>query len=44
MFRIMPGDSLLVLGDEAQGIAIVKSEEFLKAAHDLLKKAGVSDE
>ncbi|MEE0418731.1 MAG: helix-turn-helix domain-containing protein [Lachnospiraceae bacterium] len=44
IFHIGPGDSLLVLGDESQGIAIVKSDEFLKAAHDILKKAGASDE
>ena len=29
LFGIGPGDSLLVLGDEAQGIAIVKAEDFL---------------
>lgn len=44
IFHIRPGDSLLVLGDEAQGIAIVKSDEFLKVAHDILKKAGALDE
>lgn len=35
LFDIKPGDSLLVLGDEAQGIAIVKSEEFLEFARDI---------
>ena len=30
IFSICPGDSLLLLGDEAQGIAIVKSEGFLQ--------------
>lgn len=33
IFNIKPGDSLIVLGDESQGIAIVKTEileEFAK--------------
>ena len=29
IFDIQPGDQLLVLGDEEQGIAIVKAEVFL---------------
>lgn len=36
IFSISPGDSLLVLGDEAQGIAIVKNEGFLQFAMDIL--------
>lgn len=36
IFNICPGDSLLLLGDEAQGIAIVKSEGFLKFAHEII--------
>ena len=28
IFNIKPGDSLLMLGDEKQGIAIVKQEAF----------------
>lgn len=35
IFDIKPGDSLLVLGDEAQGLAIVKSEGFLQFAQDI---------
>ena len=31
-FDISPGDELVVLGDESQGIAIVKAEGFLKLA------------
>jgi len=31
-FAISPGDKLVVLGDEAQGLAIMKSEYFLKMA------------
>jgi AbrB family looped-hinge helix DNA binding protein len=39
MFGIKPGDSLLVLGDEEQGIAIVKTEVFLEFAQQVLKAA-----
>lgn len=35
IFKISAGDSLLVLGDEGQGIAIVKREVFLKFAEDI---------
>lgn len=34
VFDISPGDSLIVLGDEAQGIAILKEEAFLKLVQD----------
>ncbi|MBQ9332771.1 MAG: helix-turn-helix domain-containing protein [Lachnospiraceae bacterium] len=33
LFDISPGDQLVVLGDEGQGIAIVKSESFLSLAN-----------
>lgn len=36
LFDIKPGDSLMVLGDEQQGIAIVKSEVFLQFAREIL--------
>lgn len=36
IFDIKPGDTLLVLGDESQGIAIVKSELFLQFAEDIM--------
>ena len=32
LFDISPGDQLVVLGDEGQGIALVKSESFLALA------------
>ena len=32
VFGISAGDQLVVLGDEGQGIAIIKSEEFLALA------------
>lgn len=35
IFDIQPGDSLLVLGDEGQGIAIVKEKGFLSMLHSL---------
>ena len=36
VFGIKPGDTLLLLGDEAQGIAIVKNELFLGFARGVL--------
>jgi AbrB family looped-hinge helix DNA binding protein len=36
IFNIKPGDTLLILGDEAQGIAIVKNELFRRFAEDIL--------
>ena len=32
IFKISPGDQLVVLGDESQGLAIMKSESFLAFA------------
>lgn len=32
IFDISPGDQLVVLGDEGQGLAVVKSEHFLSLA------------
>ena len=32
IFEISPGDQLVVLGDERQGLAIMKSESFLALA------------
>ena len=32
IFEISPGDQLVVLGDERQGLAIIKSESFLAIA------------
>jgi len=36
VFDIKPGDTLLLLGDEAQGIAIVKNDVFVRFAEDIL--------
>jgi AbrB family looped-hinge helix DNA binding protein len=32
VFDIRPGDSLVVLGDEGQGLAVIKAESFLNLA------------
>ena len=37
VFDINPGDTLLLLGDEKQGIAIVKNEVFTHFAETILK-------
>lgn len=37
IFNISVGDSLLVLGDEAQGIAIVKNEHLVQFAQGVLE-------
>ncbi len=37
MFDISPGDQLVVLGDEGQGIAVVKAEDFLSLANMINK-------
>ena len=36
-FKIESGDHLIVLGDEGQGLAILKAKDFLKLA-DAVKK------
>ena len=33
IFRIKPGDNLIVLGDEGQGIALIKEENLLELLH-----------
>lgn len=38
IFHIEPGDTLLLLGDTARGIAIVKSDVFSHLAETLLKE------
>lgn len=39
VFAIAPGDRLVILGDETQGLALVKSEYFLAMA-ELVKAGG----
>ena len=36
-FNLSTGDQLMVLGDETQGLALVKSEDFLHLA-DMMRK------
>ena len=40
IFDIHSGDSLMVVGDEGQGIALVKAEAFLNLAREILEKGG----
>ena len=35
MFEISPGDSLVVLGDENQGMALLKAEHFMELANTI---------
>jgi len=37
IFTINPGDTLMVLGDEKRGIALVKAEKFRSFAAKMLK-------
>jgi AbrB family looped-hinge helix DNA binding protein len=37
IFNIQPGDTLIILGDESQGLAIVKQEMLVKFAEAILK-------
>lgn len=43
IFQIQPGDSLLVLGDEEQGLALVKNEVFLAMAERIFSSASPSE-
>ena len=44
VFNIKPGDSLLMLGDEQQGIALVKEEIFFQFANDILNAKNIDKE
>lgn len=44
VFNIKPGDNLLVLGDEAQGIAIVKNDVIMAFANTVLDAQNKRDE
>ena len=37
IFQIEPGDNLLILGDESQGLAILKEEGLLQMVHSFRK-------
>lgn len=42
LFSIAAGDQLVVLGDEAQGLALLKSDDFLQMA-DMIRKGGPAE-
>ncbi len=44
VFNIKPGDTLILLGDELQGIAILKQEMLVKFAETILKTQPPSEE
>lgn len=44
VFGIKPGDTLLLLGDEKKGIAIVKNDVYLKFAKAIFKAQEESEE
>ena len=44
IFNIKPGDMLLILGDEAQGIAIVKDDLFKQFARTVLDAKDITGE
>ncbi|MBN2146270.1 MAG: AbrB/MazE/SpoVT family DNA-binding domain-containing protein [Anaerolineales bacterium] len=44
VFNIQPGDTLILLGDESQGIAIVKQEMLVKFAETILKTQQSTEE
>ena len=41
LFGIQPGDALLVLGDEEQGIAVLKADEFMGRVEAMRNLAGL---
>ena len=40
LFDIKPGDKLIVLGDEGQGLAVLKTEGFMKIAEAVMRGGG----
>lgn len=45
IFDFQPGESLIILGDEQQGgLALVKSDVFLKMVQDILAMGGIKDD
>lgn len=44
IFDIKPGDSLLVFGDEAQGLALAKSEVFMRFAEDIFNAREINED
>ena len=44
IFNISPGDTVLLLGDEAQGIAIVNNDDFVHFAESILNAQSNTDD
>lgn len=44
VFNINAGDGLLIMGDESQGIGIIKSEEFLQFAQEIFDAQKIFDD
>lgn len=44
IFGLQPGDQLLVLGDESQGIALVKASRLQQFASDILSAMRAPEE
>lgn len=44
VFNINPGDTLLLLGDEAQGIAIAKNDQLMQFAQAILNAQNQGDD
>ncbi|RQW22817.1 helix-turn-helix domain-containing protein [Bacillus sp. C1-1] len=44
LFQLRAGDKLLILGDEEQGLALVKNEHFLTLADDIFAAQNESDD
>lgn len=38
VFDIKPGDTVLLLGDESQGIAVVKADAYADFASEIMKR------
>ena len=43
VFQIKAGDTIMVLGDEAQGIALVKADDMIDFVQQALKMANQKD-
>lgn len=44
LFSMLPGDGLVVLGDEATGLALIKSDVFLAQVSDaIFQQSGTAD-
>lgn len=44
VFNIKPGDTLILLGDEAQGIAIAKNDQLMQFAEAILRAQNNKEE